>query len=878
MPATDDPSSETAAPLSLTRKEAIDRAATIRVEHTEITLDLSRPGALFDSLSVIRFALRDGVHEGSETFVDFKGTELVGIELNGSSVDPALWQQGRIPLRGLRRMNTLRIAGTMAYSSDGEGLHRHTDPADGKTYLYAMSFLDAAPRWFGCFDQPDLKSTYALEVTAPVDWTVLGNGPSTQLQPGRWELRPTAPLSTYYVTLVAGPYASCYREHDGIRLGFHARASLAEPLEAEVADLAEVTAASFDYYHRLFGFRYPFGEYHQAFVPDFNAGAMENPGCVTLRDQYIFRSRATRVERASRAGTVAHEMAHMWFGDLVTMRWWDDLWLNESFAEYAAHRCCSDATAYPLWTEFGVVRKDWGSVADQAPSTHPVAGNGAPDAASALQDFDGISYAKGAAVLKQLATHLGDEVFIAGLRDYFAQHAYGNAALADLLTAWQRAGAQDLDSWAQVWLQTAGMDTLAIDGGELVRTPPRDLGDAAPGADVPRRPHTFTVAAVDAAGTEVGRQQLRLPGTTSRVMQPPRSRDDRAALELDDPNTVLLIPDADDETWAKLRFGVPWAEVAAVLPRIQLPSSRVVVVNAIRDAVRSGDVDPAVTLDALLGLVDFAGDAATATSDPAGAEDDDVLISSVLRFCTEVLATTFTAAASRPQRLARIHQVADQLVSSATAGSDRQLLGFRYAIATCVDANRLHRWLTGGSLPAGLSLDPDLTWLMVVRLAEIVDDEQVIDQALERDHSAAGRVHAARARAGLPSATAKQAAWAALVEPSELPASELYAIARGFFRPGQTELTAAYVPRFFAEMPGTAALRSGWALGQVVGDAFPLSHATPQTLAFAEAALDGELPAPVRRSMVDGTDALRRAVASLERFGNDPFSSAAAPG
>ena len=307
------PSSDTdatsAPPLSLTRRESEQRAATIRVERTEISLDLTRSGPTFDAVSVIGFALCEGVAPGAETFVDFKGEQLVSVELNGAAVDPATWRQGRIPLTGLRAQNTVRIAGTMAYSSDGEGLHRHTDPADQKTYLYAMSFLAAAPRWFGCFDQPDLKSTYALDVTGPVDWTVLGNGPSTQLEPGRWQIRPTAPLSTYYVTLVAGPYASCYREHDGIRLGLHARASLAESLEAETADLHEVTAASFDYYHRLFGVRYPFGEYHQAFVPDFNAGAMENPGCVTLRDQYIYRGRATRAERASRAGTVAHEAA-----------------------------------------------------------------------------------------------------------------------------------------------------------------------------------------------------------------------------------------------------------------------------------------------------------------------------------------------------------------------------------------------------------------------------------------------------------------------------------------------------------------------------------------------------------------------------------------
>ena len=820
-----------AASLSLTRAEAELRAATIRVEHTDVTLDLTRLGPEFVSEAVIRFVLLDGVGQGAETFVDFKGTQLTAVELNGEPVDPITWQQGRIPLTGLRSENTLRIAGVMAYSSDGEGLHRHTDPADQKSYLYAMSFLAAAPRWFGCFDQPDLKSTYTLDVTAPVDWTVLGNGPSTQVQPGHWQIRPTAPLSTYFVTLVAGPYASSYHEHDGIRLGFHARASLAESLEAEAADMFEVTAASFDYYHRLFGVRYPFGEYHQAFVPDFNAGAMENPGCVTLRDQYIYRGRATRAERASRAGTIAHEMAHMWFGDLVTMRWWDDLWLNESFAEYAAHRCCSDGTSYPLWTEFGIVRKDWGSVADQGPSTHPVAGNGAPDAEAALQDFDGISYAKGAAVLKQLVAYLGDEVFVAGLRDYFDRHAYGNAALADLLAAWQRAGAVDLDGWAQSWLQTTGMDTLSILDGHLVRTPPA--------GSPTRRTHAISVAALDAAGAETARQPVVLT-------------QDRTPVDVTSAGE-LLVPDADDDTWAKIRFDLGWPQVAELLPAIQRASTRVVAVNAIRDAVRSAEIDPGLALPSLLEV--------------AGRDAEDVVVGSVLRFCAEVLATTYTAAGERPRRLVIVQRTAQAIVAGADPGSDRQLVGFRYAIASNADVALLQAWLAGESLPDGLMLDPELVWSIVTRLAEVGGDAAVVDRALDRDPSAAGRVHAARARAALPTEAAKAAAWAALVEPSELPASELYAIARGFFRPSQSELTEPYVARFFTEMPGTGSFRSGWALGQVVSDAFPVSHATSATVSLAEAALAGDLPAAVRRSMADGTDVLRRAVASLERFG-----------
>ena len=457
-------------------------------------LDLTDPGAdTFGSRTTIEFA-----STGPESFLDFQGHELVSAELNGRPLELSSWRDGRLPLPGLRSRNVVVVDGQMAYSSDGEGLHRHIDPADGETYLYAMSFLDAGPRWFASFDQPDLKARYVLEVVAPPAWTVLGNGPSEQLAPGRWRITPTAPLSSYFVTLVAGPYASVLDEHAGIRLGLHARASLVDQLRAEAAELMTVTKSCLDYFQSTFARAYPFGEYHQAFVPDFNAGAMENPGCVTLRDQMIFRGRATDSERARRAGVVAHEMAHMWFGDLVTMRWWDDLWLNESFAEYMGHRACTEATQYPLWTEFGIVRKDWGSVADQSPATHPVAGNGAPDSAAALQDFDGISYAKGAAVLKQLVAYTGEEVFRRGLRTYFERYAFGNATFADLIACWTEAGAVDLDGWAAAWLRTSGMDTIDTDWPHGTGRPTlARLTARSAKPDQPVRPHALTVGASD---------------------------------------------------------------------------------------------------------------------------------------------------------------------------------------------------------------------------------------------------------------------------------------------------------------------------------------------------------------------------------------------
>ncbi|HZA31050.1 MAG TPA: M1 family aminopeptidase, partial [Propionibacteriaceae bacterium] len=311
---------------SLQRSEAETRAAQLRITRTVIELDLTDPSTdTFTSRTTISFDSR-----GTESFLDFKGHTLTSARLNGVELNPSAWRAGRITLADLRPKNTVVVEGQMSFSLNGEGLHRHVDPQDREIYLYAMSFLDVAPRWFACFDQPDLKSGYEINVRAPAEWTVLGNGPSQRVGPGSWQIVQQMPLSTYFVTLVAGPYASVLDEHDGIRLGLHVPKSLTEQLGEQAADMFAVTKQCLDYYHRTFARRYPFGEYHQAFVPDFNAGAMENPGCVNFRDTFVYRGRATRTDRALRAGFIAHEMAHMWFGDLVTMRWWDDLWLNES--------------------------------------------------------------------------------------------------------------------------------------------------------------------------------------------------------------------------------------------------------------------------------------------------------------------------------------------------------------------------------------------------------------------------------------------------------------------------------------------------------------------------------------------------------------------
>ncbi|HLS45879.1 MAG TPA: aminopeptidase N, partial [Ornithinicoccus sp.] len=475
---------------SLTRVEAEARSALLAVTAYSVDLDLTggdNPDQeTFTSRSTIAFT----AVPGASTFLDVRAVEVRSIDLNGASIDPATIRDGRLELSGLLSDNTVVVEATMGYSNDGQGLHRAVDPADGLVYLYGHLFLDAAPRVFACFDQPDLKAPYTVTVTAPESWVVLGNGEAVPTGGGRWELATTKPLATYFVTICAGPYASVTDEHDGIPLGVHVRASLGEHLRAQAPEMLQVTKDSFDYYHQLFGIRYPFGAYHQVFVPEFNAGAMENPGCVTFRDSMIHRGAATDDELLGRANTICHEMAHMWFGDLVTMRWWDDLWLNESFAEYMAHRTLTAVTGSDdAWVDSTMSRKAWGYAAERAPSTHPVAGSPAPDADAALQNFDGISYAKGAAVLRQLVAHLGDAAFVAGITDYLTEHAYGNAALADFLGAMEAASGTDLTEWSRAWLTTAGLDRITAEvtdeGLRVTRTRPDERT---------ARPHTLDVA------------------------------------------------------------------------------------------------------------------------------------------------------------------------------------------------------------------------------------------------------------------------------------------------------------------------------------------------------------------------------------------------
>ncbi|HET8599846.1 MAG TPA: aminopeptidase N [Segeticoccus sp.] len=826
---------------NLTRAEAEARAALIAVTAYEVDLDLDRDETTFESTSRVRFTC---TRPGAATFLDVAAQQVHEIALNGRSVDPATVADNRVELADLDEDNEVVVRATMRFSRDGQGLHRAVDSADGRAYVYGHVFLDAAPRVFACFDQPDLKAPFDVTVTAPADWVVLGNGAAQQVEPGRWRLATTKPLATYFVTVCAGPYVSVRDEHDGIPLGIHARASLRGPLERQAPQMLEVTKASFDYYHRLFGIRYPFGEYHQVFVPEFNAGAMENPGCVVLRDQYVFRGAATYDEVLTRSNTIAHEMAHMWFGDLVTMQWWDDLWLNESFAEYMSHRTLVDATEFTdAWVDSAMARKTWGYAAERMPSTHPVAGSPAPDAASALQNFDGISYAKGAAVLRQLIAWIGDEAFIAGVSDYLRRHEFGNAALADFLAAMERASGEDLTDWSRAWLGTAGRDALHLaveesDGQVLRAVAHRATPPQFPAA----RPH-----ALDVAGFSGGREVYRRPVTL-----------DDAETEVAElagaPAARIVVPNASDLSWADVKLSaVTLAALPEELALVPDVGARAVVWNAVFDGVAQAEIDPreAVRLFGAAWPREANSSILTRVSDYAAHVLVNVLPPPEQEGARQVLARS-----------------ARELLDRADPGSTQALVATRLLAATSDDENLLSGWAAGRDLPEGLAGDNDFRWIAVRTLAfRGLIDAAGIDEVLAQDRTMTGNLGALRAKAARPTAEAKAWAWEELTGEHGRSNYEMNALAAGFWRARDLEVVRPYVARYFTDVPAMQGRVGEDALERVATAAYPSPIVEQATVDATEEALRrGDLGPSVRRSMVDEEALLREALRSRERF------------
>nr|MDQ6935780.1 aminopeptidase N [Actinomycetota bacterium] len=701
---------------SLQLNEARARFDLLTMISYDVSLDLAADRHTFPSRTSIRF-----VSDAGTTFLDLKPVRLRAVRLDGRDLSPERLDDGRYPLDLDVGEHELMVEALMPFRNDGEGLHRSTDPADGRDYAYGMCFMDAAPTVFACFDQPDLKAPYTLHVRAPEEWVVLGNAAGRQVESGRWEFEESRPLATYFVTVVAGPWHIVSDEHDGIPLRLTARQSLAKTLDVDADELFTITKQCFDEMHRLFGIRYPFGKYDQAFVPEFNAGAMENPGCVTFRDSLLFSSAVTRSERLGRATTVAHEMAHQWFGNLVTPRWWDDLWLNESFAEYVGNRVTAEVTEYSDALLYrSLTRKNWGLVADSRPTSHPVAGNGATNALAALQDFDGISYTKGESVLAQLARLVGDEVFLGGARDHFERHRFGNATMADLFASWGGAGAGDLADWATAWLRTAGADRLSIDrdSHELVRTPPA-------GEHVDRS-HALSLATWNGSAWTV------TPVITSG---------DRTPISVTDEPAVV---DPYDVTWAELVFDeMTAAALPGLVPGMDDARMRASVWITLRNGVHQAALDPARALDILCaGLPTETEDAAVAVLAAWG--------------CEHLLAVVKEPEVARE----RLHEAFIARCQSSDPRSSLRLAAVQGVIATCTSVEVLRGFLDGGGLPAGTELDRDLRWRVLKRLTQLAGaDRTLLDEQLAGEPSALSEVDHAWCRAAIGDEAAKAWAW-----------------------------------------------------------------------------------------------------------------------
>ena len=822
---------------TLTYEEAQARTRLIEVLGYHVELDVTGGGDVFESVTAVRFGCRA---PGTDTFIEIRPARLRRVVLNGQDVDPAALAGNRLPLTGLRAVNELRVEADMAYSRAGAGLHRFTDAADGETYLALHGGLDNAQRVLAAFDQPDLKAVTTATVTAPASWTVIGNGLARPAGDGRWELAATPPISTYLFTLVAGPYCSIRAEHHGIPFGLHTRQSLAGHLHRDAAEILAITRACFDRYREIFAEPYPYDSYDQVFVPELESGAVENPGCVTFRDEFLFPAAVTRAERQLRGMVIAHEMAHMWFGNLVTMRWWNDVWLSESFATYMGFQVLAEATAFTAtWTDFALTHKARGYDADQRDSTHPVAPEpqDVPDTDAARSSYDDISYAKGAAALRQLVAWLGWPAFLAGINDYFARYRFGSATLADLLDCLTRASGTDVGEWAEPWLCSSGVDTLTV-------ARPERPGRVGCISHAGRRPHRVWVGVYDEAPGEL----------TLRTRVPVLVPADAGAVVLSwgRPEPVVLLPNDGDFSYCKVRLDpASQATLASSLGRLADPLSRAVAWNSVRDLVRDGELAPQRYL------------ALAARHLPA--ETDSSIAGQVIAYARWTVADRYLPAGLRDAALADITSLCRDLLSPLGDADGIRLVAARGLIDSASgpdDVAALWSWLAAGRVPGGPDTDSRLRWQILLRLTVLgAASRAEIEHDASLDVTAAGRLSAARCRAALPDPAAKQAAWAAMLDGTSS-GYELAATAQGFWQADQAGLLAAYVPRYFAALADIAAGGGAEVARVLCQHGFPHHAVAAATVRSGERCLEsGGVTGSLRRLLADQLEDLRRSLA-----------------
>lgn len=814
---------------NLSREDAAARASVIDLDTIEVDLDIrSAPDHGRDDFatqSTLRFRA-----SSSETWVDFLGVAVDEVEVNGDA-RKVEWDGARIRLTGLAGENTVRIRARGRYSRSGEGLHRFTDPVDGAVYLYTQYEPADSRRVYPCFEQPDLKARWTFHITASGDGVILSGGAETSrvdVDGGvRVSFAETPPLSSYVTAVAVGPYHRVdgvwTGERQRVELGVLCRASLAEHLDAD--EILDVTRRGLDFFTTAFDQDYPWGKYDQIFVPEYNLGAMENPGLVTFTETYVFRGAATAAQREARSNTILHEMAHMWFGDLVTMRWWDDLWLKESFADFMGTHANVATGLHPdAWVTFASRRKGWAYVQDQLPTTHPIVAD-ILDLEAAKLNFDGITYAKGASVLKQLVGFVGEEAFFRGAQRYFAAHAYGNTTLEDLLVALEEASGRDLRSWSTAWLETTGLPTLTVERGPLAV-----VQDVA-------RPHAVRVGLWD---DEAGRLVAR--GDVAVDLFGERTVVDAPVL----PDAALVIANVDDRSYAKVRLDDrSLAVITSGLSSMPDAVARGVVWAALWNAVRDGELAASVYLA-------IAADHAPRESHPALLGDVLAHAAFAIRHYVEGV----------EQSSAAWLEGAWRAMAAAEAGSDAQLIWARavgVAAELCGDrAAEMSAILAGEApAPAGLPLDPDLRWGWVFGLAASGHaDAARIEAEAERDATASGRTARLAALAARPEASVRRDAWRTAWEDESLTNDHLDATIRGARAGDGRALVAEFDDEYFERILPAWRSRSIEIAARLVRGLFPATDDTVAVDAWLDAHPDA--PGSLRRIVIEQRDHLAR--------------------
>ncbi|WP_416980813.1 aminopeptidase N [Streptomyces sp. T028] len=843
---------------NLTREEAQQRAKLLTVDSYEIDLDLSgaQEGGTYRSVTTVRFDVAEG---GTESFIDLVAPAVHEVTLNGDPLDAAeVFDDSRIALPGLLQgRNVLRVVADCAYTNTGEGLHRFVDPVDEQAYLYTQFEVPDARRVFASFEQPDLKATFQFTVKAPTGWTVISNSPTPEPKDDVWVFEPTPRISSYITALIVGPYHSVHSvyEKDGqsVPLGIYCRPSLAEFLDSDA--IFEVTRQGFDWFQEKFDYTYPFKKYDQLFVPEFNAGAMENAGAVTIRDQYVFRSKVTDAAYELRAETILHELAHMWFGDLVTMEWWNDLWLNESFATYTSIACQAyyPESRWPhSWTTFANSMKTWAYRQDQLPSTHPIMAE-IRDLDDVLVNFDGITYAKGASVLKQLVAYVGMDEFFKGVQAYFKAHAYGNTRLSDLLGALEKTSGRDLKAWSKAWLETAGINVLRPEietdaNGVITSFAIRQEAPALPAGakgEPTLRPHRIAVGLYDlddASGKLVRGERVELDVDGELTVVPQLVGKRRPA--------VVLLND-DDLSYAKVRLDEQsLAFVTEHLGDFESSLPRALCWASAWDMTRDAELPTRDYLSLVLSGI--------------GKESDIGVVQSLHRQ-VKLAIDLYGDPAAREALLTRWTDATLAHLRAAEAGGDHQLAWARAFAATARTPEQLdllEALLEGSQTIEGLVVDTELRWAFVQRLAAVGRfDEAEISGEYERDKTAAGERHAATARAARPTPEAKAEAWASVVESDKLPNAVQEAVIGGFVQTDQRELLAPYTEKYFEAVKGIWDTRSHEIAQQIAVGLYPAIQVSQETLDRTDAWLSSAEPnAALRRLVSEARAGVERAL------------------